>query len=290
MKLARVFRDRPPGLAFELSEAGIASAATAAPEVRFHPLKPGTISVSPLRDNIVMPDELVFALRAIAPQNGKRREGAVILPDNCARVAVLDFDEFPSDPKDQLPLVRFRLKKSVPYDVDSAAVSFWTQPSGGKRVDVVAAVAPVEIIARYEAPFRAAGISPGYVTTSAIAMLRLIDGGGLAVVAKLSGRVLTLLVTDRGVLKLIRCLELANSTLADVAQDLYPTFAYVEDQLGHRAERLLVCGFGDQTDDARRLFAAELGIEVEAVASRFGAPGEFNAGLIGYLQEVLESA
>ena len=39
----------------------------------------------------------------------KRREAALILPDYCARVAVLDFDSFPADPKEQLSLVRFRL-------------------------------------------------------------------------------------------------------------------------------------------------------------------------------------
>src|SRR5207244_3377183 len=82
------------------------------------------------------------AVRRLAPTNGKRREAALILPDYCARVAVLDFDSFPADPKEQLSLVRFRLKKSVPFDVDSAAVGYWAQPAAGGKQDVVAAVAP----------------------------------------------------------------------------------------------------------------------------------------------------
>ena len=57
--------------------------------------------------------------------------GAVlILPDFCARVAVLEFDSFPTDPKEQLSLVRFRMKRSVPFDVESAAVSF--HPTDGE--------------------------------------------------------------------------------------------------------------------------------------------------------------
>ena len=282
MNLATLFKDPPPAYAFELSEAGIASAELAkAPQTEFHPLTAGTISVSPLRDNILMPDELAAAVRSLAPVNGKskRRDTALILPDYCTRVAVLDFDSFPSDPKEQLSLVRFRMKKSVPFDVESAAVGYWSQGAGNGKQDVVAAVAPVEIIARYEAPFRAAGMNPGFVTTSSLAMLQMIDAREVIVIAKLTGAVLTLMVLKHGVLKLIRCLE-----LGDVAADLYPTFAFVEDQLGVKADRLLLCGFGAATEGYQRQFQKDLGIPVEPLKSPLGTPGETNAGLLGYLQ------
>src|SRR5438477_892188 len=188
MNLASLFKDPPPAYAFELSEAGIATADIPSAQIGFHPLTAGTISVSPLRDNILMPDELAAAVRRLAPGNGnrKRRDTALILPDYCSRVAVLDFDSFPADQKEQSSLVRFRMKKSVPFDVDSAAVGYWAQPAAGGKHDVVAAVAPVEIIARYEAPFRAAGMNPGFVTTSSLAMLPLVEGREVTVVAKLT--------------------------------------------------------------------------------------------------------
>ena len=44
--------------------------------------------------------------------------------------------------------MRFRLRKSVPFDVEAAAVSYFPQPAGGKKMDVVAAVAPLEIVSR----------------------------------------------------------------------------------------------------------------------------------------------
>lgn len=281
MNLASIFKDPPPAYAFELSEAGISSAELAkSPQTGFHPLTPGTISVSPLRDNILMPDELAAAVRGVAPVNGnrKKRDTALILPDYCARVAVLDFDSFPTDPKEQLSLVRFRMKKSVPFDVESAAVGYWSQGTDSGKQDIVAAVAPVEIVARYEAPFRAAGMNPGFVTTSSLAMLQLIDAREVNVVAKLTGAVLTLMVLKHGILKLIRCLE-----LGDVAADLYPTFAYVEDQLGVKADRLLLCGFGSMTEEYQRQFQKDLGIPVEPLRSPLGTPGETNAGLLGYL-------
>src|SRR5260370_858515 len=81
-------------LAFELSEAGIAMARTGkTPELGFRALEPGVISVSPLRDNILEPEKLATIVRSLVPPNGsrKRRDAALILPDLCARVSVLDF-------------------------------------------------------------------------------------------------------------------------------------------------------------------------------------------------------
>ena len=287
--ISRIWKDPPPVYAFELSEAGIAVARLGAKaEMAFRPLKTGAISVSPLRDNIFNPDELSFAVRELAGANGnrKRREAALIVPDYCTRIAVLDFDDFPSDAKEQSSLIRFRMKKTVPYDVDAAALSYFPQHGGGKKYDVVVVVAPVEIIARYESPFRGAGLNPGLVLPSSIAALHLVPDGGLTVVAKLSGRVLTMLVLQKGVLKLVRCLELASQTVEEVAADLYPTFVFVEDNLGARPDKLLLCGFGARTEDARQQFHSELNIDVDALRSPLGTPGENDAGLFGYLKSI----
>jgi len=157
---------------------------------------------------------------------------------------VVDFDSLPSDAAERLTLVRFRIKKSVPFDVESAAVGYYVQQSPGnrKKFDVVVAVVPLEIVARYEAPFRAAGFHTGLVTTSTLAALKLVQPCGISVVAKLSGRILTISVLQQSVLKLIRCVELSDISLAEILSYLYPTFAYTEDQLGAKPEKLYLCG------------------------------------------------
>jgi len=253
-KLKSLVQDPPPALAFEISEAGIASARIGSrAELDFQPLKPGTLSVSPLKENIIDPDAFADAVRSLAASQNvrKRKDVALILPDFSTRIAVLDFDNFPSDAKEQLPLVRFRLKRSVPFDVDSAAISYSPQPTAGKKMDVVVVVTPIEIVSRYEAPFRAVGMNPGLVTMSSLAALELAPEAGLTVVAKLTGHVLTVLVRQKNVVKLVRCLELPSPDLEDVAGVLLPTFVYVEDNLGGRAERLLLCGFGAQISAAQ---------------------------------------
>src|SRR5689334_14258450 len=143
--LKSLLQDPPPGMAFEISEAGIAAARIGSKaELEFQPLKSGTLSVSPLKENVLDPDDLTAAVRALgATQTGrKRKDVALILPDYSVRMAVLDFDNFPSDAKEQLALVRFRLKRSVPFDVESAALSYWPQALGNKRVEVVVVVTP----------------------------------------------------------------------------------------------------------------------------------------------------
>lgn len=285
-QLKLLVQEPPPAMAFEISEAGIACARIGSrTETEFRPLNPGVISVSPLKENILDADAFAHAIRELAAGSGarKRRDVALILPDFSTRIAVVDFDDFPTDPKEQLSLVRFRLKRSVPFDVDGAAVSFWAQPAAGKKTDVLVVIAPLEIIARYEAPFRAVGMNPGLVTTSAISALELAPETGISVLAKMAGRVLTVVVREQGLVKLVRCLEIASAELDDIAAVLLPTFVYVEDNLGGRVEHLLLCGLGAQ---AQQRFHEELEVPVEPLRSPLGAPGENNAGLLGYLRSI----
>jgi type IV pilus assembly protein PilM len=286
--LRRLLIDPPPRYAFEISEAGIASARTSTPSSsRFDPLEEGIVQVSPVADNVLRMEPLAARIAALAPRDGKKKsEGAaVILPDYCVRVSVLDFDSFPSDAAQQLPLVRFRIKKSLPFDLTAAAVSYWPQPDAAAgRVDVVTAVAPLEILARYELPFRTAGLHPGLVTTSTLAALELVRGPGIYVVAKLSGRILTLAVVARGALKLLRSIELVEGGAAEVASNLYPTFAYIEDELAAPPEKLIVCGFPQAAQELREELAAETDLEIEPLRSRYGMPDQSNAGLLGYLE------
>ena len=278
-KIARLVNDPPPDNVFEVSEAGIAYALHG--ETGFQNFEPGVLTVSPVADNLLRPDAVAAALARISPPNGaKRRQAAVILPDYAARVSLLDFDSFPTSPEEQLPLVRFRVKKTIPFDIDSAAVSYWAQsPStkaGAKKVEVVAVTVAHEILARYEAIFRAANFYPGEVTTSGLAALNLYNASGAAVIAKLTGNVLTVMAVDDGHLKLFRCLTIEDGSEEEILAVLNPTFAYIEDELGRKPEKLLLCGF------AKPLEA--LHMEMEPLRSRLGTPNAYNAGLLGYLE------
>lgn len=289
--ISRLIDDPPPQYVFELSEAGLAAARLdpkAPPRIGFQPFPPDTIAVSPVRDNVLHMEGLAEAIAALAPKTDKRVRAVLILPDFSVRVSVLDFDSFPAEAEQQRSLVRFRIRKSLPFDIDSASLSYHAQPNG-KKCDVVVAVAPVEILARYEAPFRAAGFHPGLVTTSSLCALEMAKAEGVSVMAKLSGRTLTLAVVAGGVLKLHRAIELSCTDPAEVASHLFPTFAYMEDQLNARPERVLVCGFGPHTQGIWSEIGREVDAEAVPLRSRFGAPEQHNAGLFGYLESAQEA-
>ncbi|MCX6621614.1 MAG: hypothetical protein NTY38_11170 [Acidobacteria bacterium] len=291
-RLGHFFHDPPPEFAFELSAAGIAYARNlAAPRLGFLPMEPEVLKISPVQDNILRADLLSAHLARIVEQNGsrRRRKVALILPDFAARVSVLDFDSFPGKPPEQASLVRFRVKKSVPFDVDTAALAFRAQSAGHKWVEVVTAVIALEIVGRYEAIFRQLNLHAGYVTTSLLASLDLVKADGLTVLAKRTGLVLSVAVIDGSVLRLVRTVEMQGSDGEAALSVLFPTFAFVEDELKRRPERLLVCGFGPNAEAIQTQCEQELGITAEPLCSRLDAPDENNAGLLGYLESIREA-
>ncbi len=262
----------------------------------FEPLPSGALEVSPVEDNVRQAELILPVLdlaaagvhgssgagRARGSKSPKRRTAAVLLPDACARVSVLDFDAFPAVPAEQAALVRFRVKKTVPFDIESAAVGYYVQPGTDKKAktEVVAVTIALEVLARYEALFRNAGFHAGEVTVSGLAMLNLYKGQDAAMLAKLAGKTLTLMVVAAGRLRLFRCLTLEyggdQASEEEIRSVLFPTFAYAEDELGAPIRRVILCGFAAPLEN--------LPCESEPLRGRFGAPGPFNAGLLGYLE------
>ncbi len=274
-----VLRDPPPEFAFEIASDGIAMSRTRGPSaVQYAPLPPECLAPSPVRENVLNPAAFAEAVRnLVPPSSGRGRRGAaLILPDNSVRIAVLDFDSLPDKEAERRPLINFRLRKSVPFDIDAAALSYF--PQAGKKVIVV--LAPAEIVAHYETPFRAAGLNPGLVTVSSLAMLDLLPAAGSLVLAHRSPGALTVLALSNGVVTIARSLELADEgadPLDEISADIYPTLAYIEDQSGGaRPEKMFLAGFGaDAAASAQRL-SLELDLPVEAL----DAP---HPGLAGYL-------
>ena len=108
------------------------------------------------------------ALEAVALRT---REVTVVVPDAAVRVLLLDFDALPGKMEEALPVVRFRLKKLLPFDADDAAVSYQVMSTSKSMVRVVAVAMPREVLEEYEAVVREAGFEPGAVLPSTLAAL-----------------------------------------------------------------------------------------------------------------------
>ena len=238
-------------------------------------LPPGVVVPSPVKENVLDAFAFAAAVRKLIPAvSGRGRRGAaLILPDNSVRIAVLDYETLPEKEEERRALIHFRLRKTVPFDVDEAALSYF--PQGGGKLLVV--LAPAEIIAHYEAPFRAAGLHPGLITVSSLAMLELLPVKGSIIVAHLSPGTLTVLGVNDGVVTIARSLELtSDDPQAEISADLYPTLAYIEDQSGSRPGQLYLAGFGLEAPFATARLSSDLNIPVDALQ----VP---HPGLSGYL-------
>lgn len=138
------------------------------------------------------------------------RQATLIVPDASVRVLLLDFDTLPSKAAEALPVVRFRLKKLLPFEADDAAVSYQIMSSSKTSVHVLAVAMPREVLAEYEEAVHEAGFEPGAVlpsTLSALAGLEVSDSASLVVNA--GPRSVTTAIVRNGVVLLHRSLDMS---------------------------------------------------------------------------------
>ena len=168
-------KEPPPEYLFEISERGLAFVQPRNPSsLHISPLSEKALAVSPSEPNIIRVDVFQNAF----PKNGsgpRRAKAGLVIPDYAARISVIDFDELPSDEEQRLALVRFRLKKGVPFSIDDAQVSYSVQPANPQRkeVEVLAAAIARPVLTEYETLLRNFGYQVGLVVPSSVAALPL---------------------------------------------------------------------------------------------------------------------
>jgi type IV pilus assembly protein PilM len=237
---------------------------TAVESVASRTLPSGTVAPNLMADNIQDRIALINAVREALTSVGTRsRDVAVVLPDASSRVSMLDFDVLPEKRQEAEGVIRFRLKKSLPFDVDKAAVSYEAMPADG-GVKVVAAVAMQSIVDEYERVIREAGYTPGLVLPSMAAALGAVDATRPTLVVKIDPTTVSIAIVHNNELMLFRTIELTATMDAEqLADDVYPALVFFEDTYHTRVERLIVGGVNspqvvDALERATGLKAQEL--------------------------------
>jgi type IV pilus assembly protein PilM len=228
---------------------------------------------------------------ALGGVGGRARDVVAILPDAAVRVMLLDFETLPSNRQEAAGVVRFRLKKSLPFDVDKAQVSYHAYTTGGS-IRVVVAVALVSVVEEYESVFLDAGYTPGVVLPSMLAALGAAKGGTPTLVLKVDSRTTSIAILDKGQVLLVRTLENARGTAITgerLAEDVYPSVVFFQDTYHLNIERIYVAGLPDLASAAPAL-RTQTGAEVEDLveashrgAARSSIPQWQIAGVVGAL-------
>jgi len=256
-------------------------------------LATGSIQPGLSHPNIQRSDVLRDTLSAaLGEVSGKSRDVTVILPDASVRVLLLDFESLPEDVEEALNVIRFRVRKSIPFNADNAAVSYDVQRNGNSW-NVITALAPREIVDEYEDLVRSAGYKAGVLVPSVIATLGLVDVSGPTLLVKMDITSTTLALLDKNHLLQVRTLEFYGDGTAGarLAEEIHPSLVFYEDTFGHKVERILLAGMGVIAGLGVEL-QQQSGLPVEEVTadlkagSSFGDPLPHSAlcGVLGALQ------
>jgi type IV pilus assembly protein PilM len=210
-------------------------------------LPPGALVPSAIETNILNAIAVKAAVASVTKTlKLKDEDAALIIPDPVIRVFVQHFDDFPRSAEEAVPMLRWKLKKSVPFEVDETLLSYMRQPSRGEGIDVVTAIARLRIIKEYEALLEPQGLRAGVVLSSTLAAIPLVEDSQPTLLARLSGTSLTTAIVREGVLAGYRCTELPT-TAAEVTphmllEEVYPLAAYYQDTWQEGIQAVRVAG------------------------------------------------
>ncbi len=232
-------------------------------------LAPGSVIPDLVEGNLRQRDAVSTAVQSALSSVGARSHDVIaVVPDAAVRVVLLEFDTLPSDSEEAAGVVRFRLKKSLPFDVDKARVSYHAQKTTD-GVRVVAAVALASVVEDYEAAFHDAGFSPGVVLPSMLAALGAAEGLRPTLVVKVDARTTSIAILNADQLRLFRTLENTRGvtiTGEQLAEEVYPSVVFFQDTYHLNIEKIFVAGLSDAGNAAPAL-RAQTGAEVQELVT-----------------------
>ncbi len=227
-------------------------------------LAPGSVVPDLIETNLRQPDAVYETVRdTLGSVGGRSRDVIAVLPDASVRVVLLDFDTLSSKRDEAESVVRFRLKKSLPFDVEKAKVSYHVQPSNGS-VRVIAAVALANVVEDYEAAFRQAGYEPGVVMPSMLAALGAAHAPQPSLIIKVDARTTSIAILDGQQLLLFRTLENTRGvtiTGEQLAEEVYPSVVFFQDTYHLNIGQIFVAGLPESGGAAPAL-RAQTGAQV----------------------------
>ena len=268
----------PADAAIEIAEEAVAVAVLGAhgrdPVVERYavePLPPGALVPSLTAASIQNREAVTRALAAALDQLGARpRRVALVVPDPIARVSLLRFDRIPPRRDDLDQLIRWQMKKAVPFPVDDACLTFSAGRANGGG-EFLVALARRETIREYESLAEGLGAHAGLVDLATLSVINLYLAGTPPVgdwllVHMRPAYTSIAVVRDADVIFFRTRGHDEQDALSDL---VHQTTMYYQDRLeGQGFTRVLLGGNGrtpDDIDQARRDLDGRFGVPVEPI-------------------------
>ncbi len=217
--------------------------------------------------------------RVFSRLRAKGQVAALLVPDPVVPVFVLHFDVFPRRRAEAEPLLRWRLKKSTPFEAEETIISFMRQAPRDEGVDIVTALARLRIIREYEQLMQSVGLAPGVVLSSTLAALPLVEDQRSTLLARVAGRTLTTAIVREGVLWNYRCIELPAEahelTPQNLLDEIYPVATYYQDSWKEDIAAVRLAGLGPRIEEFREPLERELKCPVLSLLASAAGEGRF---------------
>jgi len=287
-----------PKVACEIRPEGVVAARGAKHgelAVAFSALHEGALAPGLKAPNLLDSHAVREALEsALADINVKTGAVTLVVPDAAARVLLLDFDTLPAKRQEALSVVRFRLRKMVPFDVENAAVSYQVMAEKDGQLNLLVTVMPGDVLEEYESAVREAGFEPGAVLPSTLAAAAAVEGDAATLMVNHAAASVTTAVTQGQEMLLHRSMDLPAEPMAreeEMAQAVITALAWYEDTLKRLPSTMYYAGPGGASAAAQSRWAslvepaprlADLG-PVETVSAMTSLPVGVMAGVTGAL-------
>lgn len=207
----------------------------------------GLVETSLTEPGVRSVEELGKIIRAALAKAGvSTHRISLAIPDACARVAIHPFETLPSKREEKTELLKWKLKKTIPYDIDESHLSFVEQKTETGTHHVITANIHKEVLAQFEAVFESLGIHVGFVTLSTFAVYELLARQHRDALRKsvLFTRVrssnISSLIIQQGAVVFYRHtdydfespMDLMVNWSADPYEEIHPCLMYAQDKLG----------------------------------------------------------
>jgi type IV pilus assembly protein PilM len=243
----------PPGLGIDLRSGEMSlvrlSANRNPPEVELSfttPFPPELLHFGMLEPNILDEEAFVKAVESglLRAGLGGRKRMALSVPDVLARIAVMEIPNPPRSTAELVELLKFRMKKSLPFDVERARVAFQRLP--GSSPAFLTGVMHEAVASQYEEVFSRLGLHVGFFVPSSVSLLQLLrpvafrelpPGSDYFFVNAERDYFSVSLVRGGDVPALVRTLGLSGNGTAriygedDLLQEIIPTAIYYREKL-----------------------------------------------------------
>ncbi len=222
------------------------------------PLQAGAL-IGDLREtNIINPAAVRSAVQTALDGAGfSGSELSLVIPDEAVRIALLNTNSLPDADAERHAIIRWKLKKNVPFDVDSAQVAYQILTENGS-VEMLVALSRQVIVDQYQELVESVGLHAGVLSPSTTSSLNLLpDATGDVLFIKKSPASVTTSIMMGGTLRFYR--RVALGPLYDA---VYPTLMYYQDRLGGSGlGEGIICGEGINESEQEEL-GSRIGVRI----------------------------